>query len=572
MRPTHSLVVRSAGLAAFVLLSLAGCGGGSGGGSNSSSAKVDVLVQDAPSEELLSFTATVQEVRLVSGGNSTSNLLDGNVTVEFLGLQTSQAWLSRSKVSPGSYDSVELVFDAASVVALDKTGAPVAVTVTSNVLAADFGSTFVVDSSDYGVVVADLDLTSSLSGSVAAPPLLFAPQGSATGDDGSVSSPIDELKGIVKSSDEGNQTFVVDAFADDDLAVPLGEVRVDVQPTTVLLNDDGAVLSNDAFFGALNDGATVLEVHGVLIDGVVQATRIDIEDQQGGFGNGYQVKIEGLVTAIGPGQQFELLMIEIEKGADIAAPALANLGNPASIIVSYDGLTLFVLSDSSTISDDTALTLGGRVKVKFPTFVAPPFYASQVEIEDGPEFEGSITDISGLPDSIVMHLEASEPAIASGQVASSSTDVIVDLTTSSVSLDTNDEPSLQASQLLVGLKIEVHGSISGPPTGPTIASTKLVVHAGRFKGTVLSVSPGTNSFVADVTDLKDPFGDTVTTSPYDVVIDPGCEFDDEASSAAEFFALFQGLNDGETLEVEVEGIGTGNLDEVQGYGIKAKVN
>jgi hypothetical protein len=358
---------------------------------------------------------------------------------------------------------------------------------------------------------------------------------------------------------------------DEDLFVHLGTVTVALQPSTLLLGTNGDQLASAAFFAALVPNQTLVEVRGQLASGVLQAQTITIEDQSGGSGSSNQVKIEGLVSMLGAGSTFGLLIQHIEKGASIADPVLASLGNPAVISVQYDANTVFSI-DHTQMTTSAALALGQRVKVEFPTFANTPFLASEVEIEDGPEFEGTITSLAGLPASIVVHLDSDSPAITSGQVASSSTDVSVQMGSSSLFLDTSGHPSLQSSQLLAGLKLEVHGVLSGLPTAPSIAASQTKVKAGRFKGTVASISQATSSFVATVSDLEDPFGNNVTTGPFTVHIAPNCVFVHDANSSAAFFALFNGMPSNRTLGVRVKGIGSGAANEVSAYEIEAELH
>lgn len=561
-------------LAALTLLAACGGGGGGGGGGASAPAATDVLIQDAPADELLSFSAVATELRLRDDqGGDTANLLPAALPLELIGLADVPAWLARMDVPPATYRSVVVRFQPGSAAAVDRNGNAVAVNQLGNELVADLPAPQALGGS-YGRLVVDLDLALSLSGDVATPPLDFVPQGTTSTLGGAGGASIDEIRGVVTSFSQAGSSLVIDAFADDDLSVALGPVTVSVSPTTVLVRDDGGLFGSvAAFFGVLQANATLLEVHGLLSSaGTVQAQRIEVEDQSGGAGSANRVKIEGLIADLDPvAQTLELLIREIEKGASIAGPVLAGLGNPSSITVSWDAMTVFFLEDHMPTSA-SSLAFGQEIKAKFPLFVNEPFRASQIEIEDfDPEVEGRVTDVSGLPGSFVMRAFGNEPAVTSGAIASSTTDVVVDLTGSTLFLDTENDPALQPSQILAGLKVEVRGPISGPPSAPTIAASRTKIHAGRFDGLVAAISPGTHSFDATVTDLDDPFGNNVTSPPFHVVIAPGAVFDDEASSEASFYALFNGLQGGETLEVRVEGIGSGVANEVLAYEIEAEV-
>jgi hypothetical protein len=214
---------------------------------------------------------------------------------------------------------------------------------------------------------------------------------------------------------------------------------------------------------------------------------------------------------------------------------------------------------------------GQRIKAKFASFTAEPFRAVAVEVEGQPEFEGVITSIAGLPGSLVMNLLPGNLALG-GSVATTTTDVIVDLTGSSLFLDTEGDPVLTTSQLKTGLRLEVRGAISGPNTAPTVVADRTKIHAGRARGFVTSISPNVNQFTFTIAQIEDSFGTSVTVGPATATIDAACYFDDEASNASEFYALFNGLQQGESLEVEVHGIGIVNPNEIQAYEIEAQID
>jgi len=572
MRLTSFALVVLLALGAFIVST--GCGGGGSGGgvASPSSSSTDFLVTDAPADDLLSFSATIRELRLVSSsGQDSANLLPAAVAMEFVGLQSLQAWLAHAAPPAGTYAAVKLVLDPASVHARDMSGADVAVTVAGSTLFAPFSSALVIDDSSYKHVVIDFDLAASLSGAVASPPIVLDAHGLSSSDDGGVGVEVEDFRGVVKSFDAGAQTIVVDAFVDDDLTVHLGAITVALDSSTLILGTNGAQIGAPAFFGGLQVDHTLLEVRGLLASGVLHAQEVTIEDHSAGAGSENEVKSEGLVSTLGPSAHVGLLIQHIDKGAAIATPVLASLGNPAVIDVLYDSNTVFSI-DHAQLTTSASLAIGQRVKVEFPTFANTPFLASEIEIEDGPHFEGVISSVSALPASLVMHVDAGSPAITAGQVASSSTNVTVVLGSSSPFLDTSGHPLLQTSQILAGLRLEVEGAISGPPSGPTIDAHQLKIKAGRFKGTVSSVAPASSSFVASVGELEDPFGDNVTSGPFTVHITPGCVFEHDASSAAAFFALFASLQPGHELRVRVKGIGSGAANEVSAYEIEAELH
>jgi Domain of unknown function (DUF4382)/Domain of unknown function (DUF5666) len=402
-------------LPACALLSfLSACGGSS----SSPTADADFLVTDAPTDELLSFSARVTELRLRnSTGGESGNYLPAPVTLEFLGLQGVSAWLSSSAVPVGNYDAVLLRFDPSSINAKALNGDSVSVTSGSNQLTASLSSPLQVDEGGYVRFEADLDLNSSLSGEVSSGSLIFNPTGSCSVG-GQSSTAIDEFKGVVQSFDSVNQTLLMQAYVDDDLIVPLGPVTVTVDGSTALFNDDNqAFASTAAFFSYLVTGSTLLEVHGNLsADGQVIATKIEVEDQVGGISGGNTlVRIEGIVTDLDEGS-FELLIQEIVKGAAVAQPVLNKIGNPSTITVSYDQSTVFKF-DSEALTTSASLSIGQEVKAKFATFSSEPFPAFEVEIDDSPSLlQGTVRDLGAYPSAILIELSPQAAGIlAPGQ-------------------------------------------------------------------------------------------------------------------------------------------------------------
>jgi hypothetical protein len=560
-------------LGGLLLVSCGGGGyGGGGGGGGGASMPTDFLITDATVDDLLAFKTTVVGLRLVStAGIAGNNLLAAPLPMDLIGAGAAPRWVAREDLTGGTFRGVAITINSGSSSAIDRGGASVAVTETSTSFELPFASPTTITSGSYRQILLDIDLVSSLSGSAAAPPISFDPTGSAAlFSGGATSAAIDEVKGVVQSSYAAGSSFEINAFADGDLAQPLGLATILVTGATLLLDENGAAFASEAsFFNALVATSTLVEVHGVLQNGAIIATRIEIEDDGIG-GASYVVKIDGRISNLDTvANTFDLEIIEVEKGVAIATPVI---NGASSIAVTYTGATGIVL-DEHIPTTEASLSSGQRVKVKFPAFVNAPFAASQIEIDDQPEFEGHITSVAGLPNTITIHLESDEPAIASGQVQNSATDVVVDLSASSLFLDTHSKPTLTTSQLQPGLKLELHGAITGPANGPTIAATKTKIHAGRFKGDALAIFPGLHAFNASMTDLKDSFGNSVTLGAVSVNFDPSALFDGDALNEAQFFVLFSALSIGETIEVEVFGLGTITVpNDILCYEIKAQVH
>ncbi|HIG11049.1 MAG: hypothetical protein ABGY71_00660 [bacterium] len=547
-------------------LALAGCGGGTGTGgvTGSASGAGNILVKDAPVTGLLSFTVTIDELRLVDSTLVPSaNLLVTPVPVEFLGLQTQSAWLTNSPFPAGTYGGAQVVFDPASIKARAKDGSVVPVTVGpgDEVLGVSFDTNLQVSgSTDFSRVLIDLDLTESLSGSVLTS-LVFEPSGSVNiaGTD----EPIDEVRGIVGSFSETQGQVVIDAFVDDDMAVALGKLTITVPPGIPLMREDGALyLTSVGFFSDLVANSTLLEVHGTLgTDGRITADAIEVEDSAQDV-----VKLEGIVANTSAGM-FDFRLVEIERGAALAEPVLASLGDPLTIEISHDGSTDFFHEDGTPATGGD-LRIGQGIKIYLSTFASEPFPANRIRINFPPASEGVIVDVAGLPGSIEVNINADEPLVTSGLVTAA-TNVIVDLSTAEIFLNSKGKPTLAASSLLVGLEIQVEGNFDSGTT--TVTAGKLKTRAGRLRGDITAANSG--GFSVALTDFKDPFGNSVDIAgPYTVLVDPGAEFKgDEATSVGGVASLFSNLGMGEVLTVRLKGIGTANPNEILAYEIEVRV-
>jgi hypothetical protein len=558
-------------LAATLPLFALACSGGDDGDETATGA-TDILITDATVDELLSFTVKVQSLRLVnsSTGALTPNVLEEDLAIELIGAGLAPRWVSRARLPVGTYSGVQATLeDTATPIALDLAGAPVAVTQAASTFTTNFPTPLSVTPGNFPRIVLDIDLGASLTGSVATPPIVFNPTGIVTTQaNATLPVGIDEVEGVVRSVN-GTTDFVVDAFADDDRTVALGQVTITPAPTALLLDDNGLAFANvGAFFAALTSNVTSVEVHGSIVNGGILASRIEVEGPDDNVV--YSVKLEGLVQNLDTTlNTFDLVVIEVEKGGAIANPLLTSLGNP--ITCDYDDATAVFLLDENVPTTEASLTNGQRIKAKFATFIGEPFRAVLIEVEGQPEFEGVITSLAGLPTSLTMRLLPGNPALG-GSVANTTTDVTVDLTNSSLYLDTEGDPVLTTSQLSVGLKLEVRGAISGPNTGPSVAASRTEIHAGRARGLVTSVSPGVSQFTFTISQVEDPFGGSVTVGPATVTIDAACYFDDEAASENDFYALFTGLQAGESLEVEVYGLSLAGPNLIQAFEIEAEID
>ncbi|TAJ17592.1 MAG: hypothetical protein EPO68_09300 [Planctomycetota bacterium] len=578
VRPLSILGTLTAGALLSVAALAASCGGGGGGGSSSGGmggggGALDILIGDAPADELLAFRATVDSLRLVrADGVLSSDVVLQPVELELLGLTTSHKWLTSLGIAPGTYTGAVLGFLPGSYVAVAQNGAHVAVNAVSHTATLEFGTPLVVTGGSYERAAIDVDLGVSLSGSVLAPPIAFEPRADLDHGPSGGEPTIDGLVGLTKGFSKHNKTINVQGYTDDAMQTWLGLVHVQLSPTTLLIGIDGAPFATpDAFYDELIHNKTLLDIRGTLdAKSYVVAKRIEIESHAGGPGQSNVVKMSGLVLAK-DADSFEFAIGDIKKGEAIALPVLASYGNPASIEVAYGASTKFYLGDEAPTTS-ASLAVGQRVDVRFASFVSEPFPASKVVIHtEDPEFGGTVTDLAGLPTSFEMRLHASSHWIPD-TVASSNTDVTVNAIGASFVLKTKQDPALTSADLILGLGVEVEGELApaSTPAVPSVDASKVNVKAGRLEGVATDVDAAGGTLVANGT-VVHTFGNGVSSGSVTFELEPNCVYHGDATSAASLQALFDTLPSGKVVELRVEGIGSGVAGQARAFYVRAEL-
>ncbi len=558
------LVLASSGLLA--------CSGGSGGGSSTQGALAHshVLVSTLAPEDLSSLDSRVSEVRLVRpDGTESDNLLSQPLDLEMTGLENTAQWIANSDVEAGLYDSLRLRFEPGSVSARSMAGT-VPVEEDSLELEAPFASPLDLGAGEHQQMHVQIDLASTIDGDVETPPVVFSPEGAILPPD---SVGIDEFRGIVTRISPQNRTLDVDAFLDKEMQMPLGPVKVRIDRNTVLVDDNDVIFPTPAaFYSSLRLDMTVLEIYGDLgSDGRVIARRLEIEDQAGGTGDA-TVVIQGRVLYLDRDTSRILLLIrDIEMGAAIAEPVLASLGNPLAVEVLYDDQTRFLFRSGGAASADN-LRIGQALEVGFEDFQSPPFLASQALL-DSPEvdFQGTIVDNSGLPESVVVSLGDDDLHFHGWQFRPNRRDVLVKLGDTPVTLEVHGRPTVGRQRLAVGMRLKVTGNLTGLPDTPTIDATRLRLRPGRFdKADVATVDEANASFTTSRSRIKKSFGVDVGEGPLNVRISPQARFEGDASNQAEFFRAV-GASHARRIDVRGEGVGSGVPNEVIVYELRLKV-
>lgn len=472
----------------------------------------DFLVTDAPIDDLAAFQARLLVLQLNrADGSSTPNLLASPVQLEFLGLQGISAWLASSPVAAGTYTGLTATFDPNSTSAVALDGTPVAVQSVSTTLQTVFPVPVEVQDAGYVRFETDLDVASSLLGEVSSGSIQFSASGSSSSSDGSFEAPIDEIQGVVTSVDAGASTLRLNAFADGDLAIPLGDVEVLVNGSTALVGDNDVPFADaPSFFAFLVPGQSLLEVHGNLgSNGSVVASRIEVEDQIGGLGGGDTlVRIEGLVQNLNPAGSFDLLIQEIEKGQSVASGVLAQLGNPSSIGVSFDGSTQFFFDDDVPTTSGS-LANGQEIDARFAAFQSEPFAAFEIEID--------LTPTVGIPAVWSAQDASSTPAISVDPrwTAAFGADQPLRSTDVELFLDAPGTPSLTPSDLSHGQALRLSQLEA---SGPRAAQARVL--PGRLdQAQIVAFDAITNELFVVGGEVTQPFAGAEPFGPVRVDLD-----------------------------------------------------
>ena len=547
---------------------LPACGGGDGSDALGSTESVQVLLGTSPGDGLLAFEARVSSVRFERlDGSTTDDLLAGDQSLEWLGLDDRYALASSAPVDADDYAAVLVGFAPGALEAKACDGAPVDVT-GGDVWRVELEPPRTLGGALGGRVALELDLLDSIEGEPSLGLIDFTPEGASLPPNGDDDLELDELFGLVLDVDQPGKRFTMEAYLGADGLVPIGDVVVELTAGALLLGLDGEPAPAAAsFLNTLVPGQSVVEVHGTLAasGSTVLADRVELEDQLGPAG---LVRIEGIVLAVGDDETFELLISEIEQGKLLAEAVLADLGNPSSIAVAWNDDTVFLSGDAGMLATPEHLGVGQRVLVRFAEFETEPFLALEIELDDqGGSFRGRVVAVDELPERFTMRLLPDEPALSSGAVDSSTTDVVVELDGSEpFELQLPMKPSLAAGDLLVDLRVRVRGDLAGPSDAPTIAANDVRVRPGRLKQAQVT---GTDVDAALFTtlggDLQESFGATVGPGALEVRLEPD-PFTPGVKDLAELFDDLEQLG----AQADVRGIGSGEQDVVRAFWVKPK--
>lgn len=537
---------------------------------------VQIAIQDAPVDGLQSFSVVLTRVDLLDrNGEFAASPGMPPRRIEFVELQQEAELFSRGLVYGGTFGGLRIHFDPTTIQAISASGELVPVTSSVDTFDVPFSDEVRLGTNDRIDLIVDLDLGRSVRGSVSTPPLTFVPVARRIPFNAGT-YPLTELDGYASMRSGDTERFrlqpdvwEVSTESASETTAAVADIEVELRQDAVLLDSNGTPFADQAaFFASFGVHALSAEVQGDLRpDGSVLASRVEL-------GGNVQISVPsevgGRVTAVDSEGTFDLLILDIEHVGISLSSIIAQLSPPYRISVLFGDATQFIDDETHQPLQASDLAVGQRIDLRLMENVGS-LTADRVEIESPPRHWGTLTDTSGAPSAATFRLAATAPAVASGLVANATTDIAVDLSSARLVLSARDTVPLEGSALVPDVHAQVSGPITGDPTTPSLVASEVLVTAGEMTGTVSGVSTGTSSFDVAVTSVTAPLGGNATSPPFSVTIDPACTFHGAAGSASTFFALFTSLGQGESLRVEVTGLGTATPNEVRAYAIRSRV-
>jgi len=564
---------------ASLLALLIGCGGSNSNSSNGSSetggVTLGLLVGDAPTDELSSATVAVTEYRLIlNGGGVTDNLLSAPRTLDVLGLGNSgsEALLDLVESNAGSFSGIRASIDPNSIELRDLNGDLIAVQVIASSDDASFATSASGDLSlaegDFRSLSLDIDLNASLSSNGNG----FDFELTIGAGHAEETPLLDDFTGQVTRINRDRDWFecrLVDARFE---GHQFGIVRVEVEDEDLLFNFSGAEFGNsNAFLAALKVDDYV-EIEGRLLrSGNFDAKRCEIEDR-----GENQVRMEGRILSVDEaGETFEFLLEEIEKGYALARPVLVALGDPGVLSIAWDNRTQFLGGKGSRGKSGPEDLMPGKkvdVRIDAANFNAPmPFLARSLRVDLEERYEGTVTDVAGLPGEFMLELEETHPSVNSGRITGP---VSVELDSETVIfLDAGVRPDLAPGRVLTGMKLKIAGKLTGAKDKAKLRADRIEIEPGKMHAIAESFSATERQLVIVVSSIEDPFGDPEPNMTTHLIVPVGAilELDDEPTTFADLRTAFENLAAGEVLELTVLGIGDGS-GNVTGYEIAAEID
>ncbi|MFT5732608.1 MAG: hypothetical protein ACJAZN_000736, partial [Planctomycetota bacterium] len=529
---------------------------------------VTVLMQGGEFDELLTLHVLLEEIRILradesSNGVDGANLLKTPKSTEVLGLDQRAEGLSTGYYSSGQYDRVRVTLSEEPPLARDLTGAAVAVgSPVQRTFTLRLPTPIVASNNEVlsETVILELDAAASLTSAGAGGNLLFNPilRVRVLGETEAVR--VDSLRGRALKLLQVREIVVLGGV-DPQHAHTGVNVKVALNQDTRFYDEGELEPVDEAEFALRLQGPIKLvSVSGYWTPAVdeafgplMNATSIRIVGQEDTPFAMLPSIVEGRVVGLGGAGNIQLRLMEI-SGNESLSGLLSMQADPETLAIA-PLLDALILDEDGNVLTASELTAGARVEVTIdPPFTAGgPFATSSIVQLDAPKHRGTLMlDAAQL----ALFLAENEAAIESGAVLSSSTPVRLQPSGDAPVLDVVGRPALILEDLLPPLRVAVSGTLTGIPSDPMLDNASIVVRPGRLDGVVSGVNASGETFDASIETIHAPFGGSATSPPFQFVLAPGCVFEGEATSRGSFFALFNGLEPGESLAVTVAGLGT----------------
>ena len=340
-------------LGLFVVLVLSGCGGYSKPGTSpgTQSASMSLSVTDAPPAgvTVFSFEVTLTGATLNGTGIYATNIDllagKGSQRIEVKHLETENAFLNLSNVTPGNYTTLNLTFsnpevtfrnDSAAAIAGCAPAAVCEIKPTGTLTSTVTGQFNPSAGTQTGVLL-DLNLNTLLTQSLGVD---FSAVGAVTATTQSMNNEgdlenLDDLEGVVASA--GSSQFTLQTS-------DMGNVTITIDANTEFEGFDACTTANAA---CLSNGQTVDVDLALLASGSFAAKKIELHDAAAEAGDD---ELDGVISKIDGPAQFEIVVID-----ELRSVTNVSVGDPVTVMLTTTGSLTSFRVDTDGLSVPSAL-------------------------------------------------------------------------------------------------------------------------------------------------------------------------------------------------------------------------
>lgn len=302
-------------LAAGLALTL-GCSNSISPGANNigaATSDVPVMITDAPADQLVSFSLTLNTITLTDTAGKSISVLSAPTTVEICHLNGIQAPLLTAKIPQDTYTSAAITFSNPQITYISSTGAPVVATPTLATTSYTFnfpGSGFTVNNTSTSLLI---DLLAGSSVAISGTTVTVTPT--------FVLKPVPPATAAPPMGQNGTGMEQMGAFVSataTSLTIQPGQ-----GPSFTVTTNSSTVLQGFTSITALTVGQLVEVDFSVQSGGVYLASRIELEPTPP---NGVpQNLLAGPITSVTPGTSFKMVVMQGlgPSATPVASSALA---------------------------------------------------------------------------------------------------------------------------------------------------------------------------------------------------------------------------------------------------------